>query len=260
MTDEERLAARSAVSPHLALLERLSILEGEIPGAAAYQAAKHLLEHGEPSSATVSRLGQRDATGAWSVDHAAAMRLWSPDDGTGVPPREMLDAFLDSYAERTGDDGERPLIERLYAETESAEAEKAEADGAKPAPPSTVADAKAVADRYGYGAFVDTVELPSTRRGSGFFARRKIAPAGPRLFLFESGIVIGADGALDAYVWSDLELIDTTVVSDTGIEYRPVPRKTLLLGPIGRSTQFAIPSMHRGMVLDLAGTGGATIR
>lgn len=72
-TDEERLTARRAVSPRNALIEHLSLLEGGVPGSAAVQAGRWL---------------------RWSVDHAAAMQLWEPSDGVGLPPREMEDAFL----------------------------------------------------------------------------------------------------------------------------------------------------------------------
>jgi hypothetical protein len=103
-------------------MERLSLLEGGVPGSAAYQAAQRLLTAGAalPESCAALARSWSAATGACSVDHAAAMRLWSPPDGVGLPPVEMVDAFLTSYAERSGDDSERPLIEELYAEAQAA--------------------------------------------------------------------------------------------------------------------------------------------
>lgn len=258
-TDDERLAARRSVSARLELVERLRILDDGVPGAAAVQSAKRLLEKGAPSPETVADLrAQQNADGSWSFDHAAAMRLWavdepgSRDDRTDLPPRELLDAFLDNHAERTGDDSERAPIERLHAE-----AMKEDAEGALPE--ITTADAAVVAEQYGYGEYAGTVDLAPASLLRTLFSRRPPDRTGPRLFLYTGGVVAGIGGALDAYAWHDLELHDHVETVGTGIEYRSTPRRTLLLGPAGRNTQFIIPSADRGIVLELARNAGATI-
>ncbi|MFC4632152.1 hypothetical protein ACFO6V_28175 [Promicromonospora alba] len=176
-SDEERLAALRAHSPRAALMDRLSLLEGGIPGIAAYQAALRLLPNGARSSGTKPPPGTRwnRAEGAWEVDHVAAMRLWEPRDGVGLPPREMVDAFLTGYAERTGDDGERQLVEQLYAE---AERRLAEGSGA-PESSSGIspAEASAVAARYGYGELVETVTFDASSRTIGFTLLLAFVPA-----------------------------------------------------------------------------------
>ncbi|WP_033442113.1 hypothetical protein [Saccharothrix sp. NRRL B-16314] len=303
-TDEERLAAQRAVSPRVALMERLSLLEGEVPGAAAYQAARRLLPEEDPHPGMKPPPGAvwNPETGTWSVDHAAAMRLWSPDDGVGLPPSEMVDAFLTGYAERTGDDSARPLVEQLYAEAEKRLRDRGGAP--ESLSPSTKAEAVAVAGRHGFGEFVETVELDSSSRGFGvalafavlpaFFgvlllfqadgdvlavvggvlltvlaigilalgvvALRMPAPVPRRLFLFTGGVVLGVDGVPDPYAWSDLELVERVVVSNVGSDHHEVREKLLLIGPLGRSTQFPVPSGHRETVVALGRAGGAVIR
>lgn len=79
-------SAQRAPSPRAALMDRLSLLEGGIPGAAAYQAALRLLPKGPRSSGTKPPPGARwnRTEGAWEVDHGAAMGLWDPRDGVGL--------------------------------------------------------------------------------------------------------------------------------------------------------------------------------
>ena len=185
-SDEERLAAQRALSPRGALMDRLDHLEGGIPGAAAYQAAQRLLQNGTPSAGT---LGARwnAAEGVWEVDHAAAMRLWSPSDGVGLPPAEMVDAFLTSYAERTGDDSERRLVEELYAE---AEQQLSDQDGTpESSPESARAEAVAVGERYGYGELVEAIALDASPRTLGLALILAFMPA-----FFGTMLVVQSDG------------------------------------------------------------------
>ncbi|MBE1470639.1 hypothetical protein [Kibdelosporangium phytohabitans] len=284
-------------------MERLNLLEGEVPGAAAYQAAHRLLPKQDSSAGTALPPWARwdEATGGWSVDHAVAMRLWSPSDGISLPPPKMVDSFLTGYAERTGDDSARPLIEQLYAE-----AEKRLRDGGgapETLPSNDRADAVAVAERYGFGEFVETVVLgsPSGRFGialvlavlpaffgilllfqangdalalvggvvltavaagilaMGVVARRRPKPLSRQLFLFTGGIVFGVDGVLDPYAWPDLEVVEKAVVSNVGSDHHEVRQKLLLVGPLGKSTQFIVPTPYRESVIALARAGGATM-
>lgn len=189
-SDEERLAAQREHSPRAALMDRLSLLEGGIPGVAAYQAALRLLPEGPRSSGTKPPPGVRwnRAEGGWEVDHVAAMRLWDPRDGVGLPPREMVDAFLTGYAERTGDDSERELVEQLYAEAEQRLADGSDA----PESPSAAigpAEASAVAERYGYGELVETVTFDASSRTIGFTLILAFVPA-----LFAYLLLSQADG------------------------------------------------------------------
>lgn len=166
-TDEERLAARRAVSPRNALLEQLSLLEGDVPGSAAFQAAQRLLprDAGYPGTQAPPGTYWDQEAGAWAVDHSAAMRLWSPPDGVGLPPREMVDAFLTVYVERTGDDDARRRTDELYAEAERRLADNGGAPESFPV--RTRAEAVAVAERYGYGELVTEADLTSTPLGFG---------------------------------------------------------------------------------------------
>jgi hypothetical protein len=176
-SDDERLAALRAHSPRAALMDRLDLLEGGIPGAAAYQAALRLLPKNAPPAGAKPPAGARwnRAEGAWEVDHAAAMRLWDPPGGVGLPPREMVDAFLTGYAERTGDDGERRLVEELYAEAEQRLADQGGV--AESFPETTRAEAAAVAERYGYGELVETITLGGSPGTLGLALTLAVVPA-----------------------------------------------------------------------------------
>ncbi len=94
----------------------------------------------------------------------------------------------------------------------------------------------------------------------GVVALRRPKPVPQQLFLFTNGIVLGVDGVLDPYAWPDLELAEKVVVSTVGSKRREVREKVLLIGPLGRSAQFLVPSRHRDAVAALARAGGATIR
>ncbi|MEU4386218.1 hypothetical protein [Promicromonospora sp. NPDC023805] len=188
-SDEERFAALRAHSPRAALMDRLDLLEGGIPGVAAYQAALRLLPNGARSSGMRPPAGARwnRAEGAWEVDHAVAMRLWEPPGDAGLPPREMVDAFLAGYVERTGDDEERRLVEQLYAE---AEQRLSELGGAREVfPANTQAEADAVAERYGYGKLVQTITLD--------------APSGSYVFAFTLVVVFALLGTVLLFQWGD---------------------------------------------------------
>lgn len=186
-TDEERLSSRRAVSPRLALLERLNTLAGGIPGAAAYRAALWLLPDGPPSPTAPPPPGGRwDAENAsWSVDHAAAMNLWSPRGGDGLPPVEMLDAFLADHVARTGDDGAREQVEQLYAEAVEEVAGPGRAPEAAPA--RTRAEVVAVADRYGYGDLVETISIDRSRGFGGALAFAVLPAVAGVVVLFRAG-------------------------------------------------------------------------
>jgi hypothetical protein len=303
-TDEERLIAQRAVSPRIALMDLLNQLQGEVPGVAAYQAAHWLLPKEPPQPGIKPPPGARWSwdTGTWSVDHPAAMRLWSRRDEVGLPPWEMVDAFLAAYAERNGDDTSRQVVEELYAEAEKQLRDRKGAPETLSA--STHDEAVAVAERYGYGEFVQVIEHSYSDSGfglalifavlPGFFgvlllfqadgdvlalvggilltvpaagilafgvaARREPASVPRQLFLFTGGVVLGVDGVLDPYAWPDLELVTKVIVSNVGSDYHEVREKVLLLGPLARATQFAVPSAHRASVVALAGAGGATFR
>nr|WP_232327903.1 hypothetical protein [Kibdelosporangium sp. MJ126-NF4] len=274
-----------------------------MPGIAAYQAAHRLLPEGNsyPGMTPPPWAHWNQATGTWSVDHAAAMRLWSPSDGVSLPPAEMVDAFLTGYAERTGDDSARPLVEQLYAEAEKRLRDRGGAPETFPA--SNRAEAVAVGVRFGFGEFVETVALnsPSGRFGTalvvavlpaffgilllfqangdvlalvggiiltamvtgilvmGVVAQRRPEPMSRQLFLFTGGIVFGVNGVLDPYAWPDLEVVEKVVVSNVGSDHHEVREKLLLVGPLGKSTQFVVPSPYRETVVALARAGGATI-
>ncbi|MGI5187633.1 hypothetical protein ACQEVI_05745 [Promicromonospora sp. CA-289599] len=186
-SDDERLATQRAHSPRVALMDRLDLLAGGIRGAAAYQAALRLLPNGARSSGTKPPPGARwnRTEGAFEVDHAAAMRLWEPRDGAGLPPREMVDAFLAGYVERTGDDVERQLVLELYAEAEQRLADRGGA--AEIFPASTRDEAATVAERYGYGKLVQTITLDTS---SGTFLLALVLVVVPALLgtmlLFQS--------------------------------------------------------------------------
>jgi hypothetical protein len=230
------------------------------------------------------------------------MRLWSPRGEVSLPPWEMVDAFLAAYAERTGDDSSRQVVEELYAEAEKQLRDRGGATETLSA--STRAEAVAVAERYGHGEFVQVIEHGYAGGGFGlalgfavvpaFFgvlllfqangdvlalvggiiltvlaagilafgvaARRKPTPAPRQLFLFTGGIVLGVDGVLDPYAWSDLELVKKVIVSNVGSDHHEVREEVLLLGPLTRATRFAIPSAHRASVVALGRAGGVTFR
>jgi hypothetical protein len=176
-SDEERLAALRAHSPRTALMDRLYLLDDGIPGAAAYQAALRLLPKGGPSSVSKPPPGTRwnRAEGQWEVDHVAAMGLWEQRDGVSLPPAEMVDAFLTGYAERTGDDSERQLVEQLYAEAEQRLAEESGVpDDSSPFSP---VEASAVAARYGYGELVEAITFDASTRVVGFTLVLAFVPA-----------------------------------------------------------------------------------
>lgn len=201
-TDEERLAALRALSPRTALMDRLDLLDGGIPGAAAYQAALRLLPKEARYPAMKQPPGARwnEYDGAWEVDHGAAMDLWSPRGGVGLPPREMVDAFLAGYVERTGDDGERRLVEELYAEAEQRLSEQGNAREVFPA--STSAEAAAVAERYGYGELVQTITLDAPARLFGLAAVLVVVPAllGTVLLFESDGSTASRVGGIALYV------------------------------------------------------------
>lgn len=194
---EERLAALRAHSPRTALLDRLSVLEGGIPGAAAYRAAQRLLPKEPPHPGMKPSPGAHWNTteAVWEVDHAAAMELWEPRGDAGLPPAEMVDAFLAGYVERTGDVGERELVEQLYAE---AEQELADRGGVAERSPANKAEALAVAARYGFGALVETITLDAPSRMLGLVLTLVIVPAffGIVLLLQSGGDALALGGGV----------------------------------------------------------------
>jgi hypothetical protein len=164
-------------------------------GVAAYQAALRLLPAQDlhPGMKVPPWARWNPATGAWAVDHVAAMRLWSPADGVRLPPPEMVDAFLTGYVERTGDEGARRLVEQLYAEAEQRLVERGGAPETVAA--STLTEAAAVAERHGYGEHVETVVINPWSRGFGTAVAFAVPPA-----VFGIWVLVAVDGDVLALV------------------------------------------------------------
>lgn len=268
-SDEERLAAQRARSPRAALMDRLDLLEGGIPGRAAYQAALRLLPKEPPYPGMAHPPGARwnEAAHAWEVDDAAAMQLWwAPGDG-GLPPWEMVDAFLAGYVERTGDDDERRLVEQLYAEAERQPSEPSSASEASPG--NTQAEAAAVAERYGYGGLVQTITLDAP---SGLFGLALILVIVPALLgtvlLFQSdGGTASRVGGIVLYVVAAAAVFLGFVPLPLGRPRPPVPRLFVFRGGIvfavdGLLDPYAWPDLelHQSVVTSTVGSDQREVR
>lgn len=262
-SDEERFAALRAHSPLAALRDRLDLLEGGIRGVAAYQAALRLLPKEAPHSEMMPPMGARwnRSEGAWEVDHVAAMRLWRGPGDTGLPPREMVDAFLAGYVERTGNDDERRLVEQLYAEAQQQLSEEGGAPEVFPG--STQAEADAVAERYGYGEPVQAITLDAP---SGVFLLALvlvIVPAvlGTALLVESDGGTASRVGGIALYVVAVAAIFFGFVPLPLGRKRPPAPQLFVFRGGIvfavnGLLDPYAWPDLelHQSVVTSTVGS------